>query len=161
MNLLLIVSLLILQLVIPPGFFYHRVKPDFLLIYSVIIGLVSGIKHGTLSGFTVGLLQDLFLDGMFGIFTIVKTFVGGLAGLMEGLVFKEKIIIPPFVIFFATIAHETLLIFLSEDMLFSINYLNALKFIILPEALLNALIGLIFYYIYYKINLSGGNNYEQ
>jgi len=149
-----------IQLVIPPDFIFNSVRPDFILIISVVSGLVWGIRYGTGFGFVAGLFQDLFLGGMFGIFTVIKTFTGGLSGFLEGIVFKEKIIFPPIIIFAMTIIHETLVILLSEKLIFGVNYYSALKSIILPEAILNAIIGFFIYYIYYRITESGETYYE-
>jgi len=142
-------------LITPPDLIFKGVKPDYLLIISVIIGLILGIKGGTGFAFVAGMLQDLFLGGMFGIFTVIKTLIGGLSGFMEGFVFKEKIVLPPFIIFAMTIIHETLVILLSEKLIFNINYFSVLISMILPEAVLNAFIGFFIYYIYYKFTDSG------
>ncbi|MFP4016943.1 MAG: hypothetical protein ACLFUI_07900, partial [Halanaerobiales bacterium] len=86
-------------------------------------------------------------------------FAGGVAGFMDGVVFKEKILIPPVIIFLMTVIHETLIILLSENLIFNVNYFNVLKSIILPGALLNAIIGIFIYFIYYRMADPGGNYY--
>lgn len=159
-NLLIIVLALMIQLIIPPDFIFKSVRPDFILIISVVTGLTWGVKYGTGFGFAAGLLQDLFLGGMFGIFTVIKTFTGGLSGFLEGIIFKEKIIFPPIIIFAMTIIHESLVILLSEKLIFMVDYYSALKLIILPEAILNAIIGFFIYYFYFKLTGSGGSYYE-
>lgn len=158
-NILVVIMALIFQVIYPPDFIFEGVRPDFLLVVSVVIGLIWGVRYGAGLGFVAGLLQDLFLGSMFGIYTVVKLFAGGVAGFMDGIVFKEKIFIPPVIIFIMTIIHETLIILLSESLIFNVNYLAVLKSIILPGALLNAIIGFIVYSIYYRILDPGGNYY--
>lgn len=150
--------LLILQIIVPPDFIFG-VKPDFLLILAVIAGLLSGVKYGAGVGFITGSLQDLFLGGFFGIFSIIKVVVASLAGLVEGTLFKERLFIPPLVIFIATIIHEFLVIILSEQLLFNVNIINALKTSILPEAIVNGLLGYLFYLILFKLIRPGGRYY--
>lgn len=157
--LLLMMLTLIIQLVIPPSFAIFGVKPDLLLILVVIIALIRGRKYGSGFGFIAGSLQDLFLGGFFGVFTFIKTFIGIVVGLIEGNFFKEQYIISTLVIFVATIVNETLLILLSENLLFTVNYWIVLCNLILPEAILNGLIGLIIYPIIYRIDNSGGSYY--
>ncbi|MEJ6950453.1 rod shape-determining protein MreD [Halanaerobiaceae bacterium ANBcell28] len=150
---------LFLQIKIPPNFIFEGIKPDFLLIIVVVISLNYGVNKGAFYGLLAGLFQDLFMTGFFGVFTIIKVFIASLTGFVEGVVFKDFIIISPIIIFLATILNESLIILLSENILFNINYFNVLKSIILPASLVNAIIGLIIYYIYYKIDVDGGSNH--
>ncbi|MFW6035518.1 MAG: rod shape-determining protein MreD [Halothermotrichaceae bacterium] len=155
-----LILLLIIQLSIPPELPLFAVKPDLLLIIITVLGLLLGTKYGAGFGFIAGTFQDLFLGGILGVFTILKTFTGGLAGLMEGNVFKERYFIAPLIIFVNTVIHDIVYIFLSENLIFNISFLQVLKQRILPEAFLNALLGLIIYYIFYKIEDPGGSYYE-
>lgn len=158
--LLLMILTLVIQLAIPPTLVFSGVKPDLLLILLVIIALIRGRKYGSGFGFIAGSLQDLFLGGFFGIFTFIKTLIGIVVGLIERNFFKEQYIISAFVIFIATIVNETLFILLSENLLFTVNYWVVLWNLILPEALINGLIGLIIYPIIYKVDNNGGSYYE-
>lgn len=149
-NIILLLLVLIIQLILPPDFIFSGVKPDLLLILTVIIGLYWGIYDGMGFAFLAGIVQGVFLGGGAIIYIVVKTLSGGLVGFIEKLYFKEKIIFPSIIIFVLTFLHETLVILLSETMLFNINYFRALRLIILPEAILNAIIALFIYYLYHR-----------
>ncbi|MDI3547791.1 MAG: rod shape-determining protein MreD [Halanaerobiales bacterium] len=138
---------------------WFGVKPDLLLIIAVTAGLLRGIKFGTGIGFLAGAFQDLFLGGIFGVLTIVKMVTGGGSGLIEGNFFKENYLFPSVIIFLATFTHEFLKILLSERLLFNINIMLALKEYILPEAILNSLLGIIVYYLLYRLDDPGGSYY--
>lgn len=160
-NFILLLLALIIQLIIPPAnLIFSGVKPDLLLIITVIIGLYWGIYDGMGFAFLIGLVQGVFLGTSSLIYIVVKTLSGGLAGYIERLYFKERIIFPPVIIFILTFLHETLIILLSESMLFNIDYIRALKLIILPEAILNAIVGFFIYYLYHRYWQVRGDIYE-
>lgn len=159
-NILLLIIALILQLTFPPDFIFKGVRPDFLLVVVVVIGLISGVKEGIGFGFIAGILQNIFQGGFYEVYILIKVLIGGLSGFIEKIIFKDKYIFPPLVIFFMTIIHETVVILLSEKLLFNIKYLSALTSTILPEAFLNSLLGFFVYYIYYRACYLRGNYYE-
>jgi len=159
-NILMLIIALILQLTFPPDLIFKGVRPDFLLVVVVVIGLIRGVKEGIGFGFIAGILQNIFQGGFSGVYILVKILVGGLSGFIEKIIFKDKYIFPPLVIFFITIIQETVVILLSEKLLFNINYLSALTSIILPEAFLNSVLGFFVYYIYYRACYLRGNYYE-
>ena len=126
------------------------VKPDLLLVIVIISSLLSGSGTGIKTGFGAGCLQDIFLGSLFGSYTISKFLVGSLAGIIEGKIFKKNYLLPPLIIFGATIFHEFLVIVLSQKVILEINYLEVLKTIILPKALYHGILGLILYPIFIK-----------
>ncbi|HHU93103.1 MAG TPA: rod shape-determining protein MreD [Halanaerobiaceae bacterium] len=160
-NLVLLLLALILQILLPPAKqVFAGVKPDFLLITAVIIGLYWGVYEGMTYAFLAGLFQGVFLGSSSLIYIVVKTLSGGIAGYLERLYFKERYFFPPVIIFLLTFLHDSLVILLSETMLFSLNYFQALKLIILPTAILNALISLLLYYLYHRYWQVRGDIYE-
>ncbi len=149
----------LIQIALPPFLGVIVPKPDLLLIMMVVTGLLNGTQYGVSTGFCAGILQDLFLGGMFGIYTIVKSLVGGLSGLLEGKIYRENFILPPVLIFIATIIHEALVILLSQELLFKVNFLYFFKKLIMPEAVVNSLLGAVIYFLVYKIDSHGGSRY--
>jgi len=140
--------------VLPPYLPWFGIKPDLLLIITVVAGLLKGVKFGAGVGLFAGILQDLFFGGALSLMTLLKLIVGSLCGFVEGNFFKERYMFSSLIIFLATFLHESLLI------LFSGNYWLALKEYVLPEALLNALLGIIIYYLLYRLDNYGGSKYE-
>lgn len=159
-NSVFIILALIIQLLIPPDFIFTGIRPDFLLMITVVVGLIWGIQDGVAVGFITGILQSLFLGGISGTYILVKIIIGGLAGFIEKLFFKGKYILPPFIVIFLTFVHGTFIFLLSERLLFEINYISFLTSIVLPESILNGLISFFVYFAYYKIFYPRGNYYE-
>lgn len=147
-NLLILVLLLICQLLIGIIFPSLTLIPDFILIYIVIRAIIFGAKDGMIFAASGGILQDVFLNSLIGIFTPVKTAIAFLASLLAGRFFPENLLIPPFAVFIATLIHELFYLLLKESYLFTTDYLLLFKQIILPMALLNALITFFSYLIY-------------
>ncbi|MCK4259374.1 MAG: rod shape-determining protein MreD [Halanaerobiales bacterium] len=112
------------------------VIPDLLMIVVICGALLRGSLFGIQLGLGAGILLDLLL-GNFGVNTLLKIIVGYLAGLLEGKIFKNHIIIPMMIVFIMTFVHEFLFLFLSEQLIFSISPLWALKAKIFPLAITN------------------------
>jgi len=157
---LITVCSIILQLTVFSYYPIYGVKPDLFLILVINIALLSGPKKGLGMGFCLGMLQDLFLGGMFGVYTIIKSVLGGLIGFSEGHFYKKSILISPLTIFVFTLLHEFLIVLLSEELIFTVDYLKMFKSIILPTAIYNSILGLILYFIIYIIFINRGKIYE-
>ncbi|ACL70171.1 rod shape-determining protein MreD [Halothermothrix orenii] len=148
---LLFTLIIIIQLTIPPRTLHF----DLFLVTIIVMGLIKGSKAGAWTGFIGGNIQDLFLGGMFGTYTIVKLIMGGLSGLLEKEFFKENPVVPVATIFIASIFHGLLVILITEELLFNINLFTALRQTILPEAFFNSIAGIIIYYIVYRLERGG------
>lgn len=134
--------------------------PDFLLIMVVFTALFSGSRTGVIIGFLVGLTQDIFLGGIFGSYTLIKSVLGGAAGLMEGKIYKKNILIPPLIVFIISFLQDFFIILFSERMLFNIDFWQVLKIYILPFSFYNMIFSSIIYVVSYLICFSRGNYYE-
>ena len=154
------VCVLIFQLTVLAFHPVMGVKPDLFLVFVINTALLAGPKFGLLTGFCLGMLQDLFLGGMFAIYTIINTVLGGFIGFSEGHFYKKNVFIPFLATFIFSLLHEFLTILLSKELIFNVNYLQAFKSIILPTAIYNSILGLILYIILYKIIISRGKLYE-
>mgnify|MGYP006300515939 CR=1 FL=1 len=157
-----IFSIIALVIQLQFSLYFPGIKPapDFLLIIVVFAALLSGVKTGFFLGLIIGLIQDLYLGGIFGIYTISKAVVGVIAGLMEGKVYKKNILIPPIIIFIISIIHELLLIPLSERLLFKMNIWYIFKNYIINFSLHNSLLAFVLYIIIYFIYFNRRSYYE-
>ena len=147
----ILIFTLILQVTIFSYYPVNGIKPDLLLVVVVISSLISGSSMGIKTGFGAGTLQDVFLGGIFGKYTISKILIGSISGIFSGKIYKKNYIFPPLLIFGVTLIQENLIILLSKKILFNINYLETLGNIILFEAIYNGLLGLLLYPIFLKI----------
>lgn len=147
-NFIILICLLVFQLLLPLMIPSLKLIPDFVLIYVVIRAIIFGAKDGMIYGAFGGLIQDVFLNSFFGLFTPLKIAVAFLTALFSGRFFPENLFIPPFAVFMASIVHELFYLLLKENYLFAANYLELFKEIILPLAAVNALLTLIIYLFY-------------
>ena len=155
---LVLIVFLVLQIILPPSLLFFG-KPDLLLILTVITGLLWGTKAGAGLGLAAGLMQDLFMGGIPGIYTLTKLINGVLAGLIEGNIFKERVLLPALLVFISTFIHELLVIILSENLIFNVNILLAIRDLILPLAVVNGFVGIIIYYLFIKLDRPEGSYY--
>lgn len=126
------------------------IRIDLFLIIVISFALLKGRKTGMIVGFIVGFIQDLLVGRFLGLHAISRMIVGYLLGLMEQRVFKENLIVPILAAFIGTIIAEFIVWFISLFLFWHYPFLNALKQVILPSALVNALFAPFIYDFFYK-----------
>lgn len=128
------------------------ITPNLVIILIVSISLLQG----RIDGPTVGFFTGLCLDAVIGIALGLHALIGMLLGLALGNInkrfFKENILVMAICTFISTILYETAITFASYIYSVKINYLLTLKTIILPEALLNSVLGAVVFFIIVRIN---------
>ncbi|HHW54794.1 MAG: rod shape-determining protein MreD [bacterium] len=138
---LLVLSCLVLQSTFLASFAPYGLIPDLILIMVVSIALIRGSWEGAVWGFLAGLGLDMISSSYLGFHALTKMVVGFFFGLVEEKVFKENLLLPAVVLFMASIVHE--LLFLALAVFYrqmEINFFSALRGIILPLSLYNALL---------------------
>lgn len=126
------------------------IVPDLLMIIVICGALIKGSRYGMELGLYAGVVQDLLI-GNFGVSIIINVFIAYIVGTLENKIVKEQLLVPVIVTFFITIAHEILYLFLSEQLIFSIPILWALKMKIFPLAAVNALLIIPIYFCFFKL----------
>ena len=86
-SVLAILVLLLLQTTFIPFLSMGGFLPDVLLIWVVYIAVTRGQMEATITGFAVGLLQDVVTIQFFGLSALTKT----LAGFVAGYFFNENL----------------------------------------------------------------------
>ncbi|RCW49703.1 MULTISPECIES: rod shape-determining protein MreD [unclassified Halanaerobium] len=152
---LILIVLLLCQLSVRTFFPSLIYIPDFLLVFVVLKSLIKGYKSSAVSALTAGILQDILLGEFIGAFTIVKPIVTFFSSALSGRFFAENFVIPPAVVFMATILHETLFILLKENFNYNFDFISLFINIILPLAFINASIAFVFYLFYYFLLSEG------
>lgn len=84
------------------------IKPDFVLIFVVLMGLVYGQKVGLAVGFFAGLIIDLSGTGIFGFYTFSFVIIGTFAGSFQKSVFEDNFLLPLMFVFFSTFITQIL-----------------------------------------------------
>jgi len=139
--LLLVLACLVLQSTFLASFAPYGLTPDLILILVVSIALVRGYWEGAVWGFLAGLGLDMISSGYLGFHALTKMVVGFFFGLAEEKVFKENLLLPAVALFLATLAHELLFFILAAFYRqLEVNFFSALRRIILPLSLYNAIL---------------------
>jgi rod shape-determining protein MreD len=128
------------------------VTPNLSIILIVSISLLEGRIHGA----TVGFFTGLCIDAVVGIALGFQALLGMLLGLLLGNInkrfFKENIFVMAVCTFTSTILFESAIIFASFLYGVEMDFFLTLKTIILPEALVNSVLGLILFLVIVQVN---------
>ncbi|MEG0873250.1 MAG: rod shape-determining protein MreD [Clostridia bacterium] len=84
------------------------VKPNLILISTIVVSLWYGIYTGTFYGFAIGLVTDMMFGNTFGMFTITYTLTGMLIGALNYNYRKENKMSLVYVTLIATTCFEIL-----------------------------------------------------
>lgn len=137
----IIVVTLVIQLTLINSVTILGIKPDLILIVVVVFSLLKGAKEGTISGFTSGLLQDIFSVGILGINALAKTVIGFICGIIKEKIFHEHILfIIPVITFISSFIQSILIFLLLRAFGTEYNLAWSLKQVALPEALYSSLL---------------------
>lgn len=71
---------LLLQMIAANKLAIGPVQPDFPLLFVVYISLHRGSVHGTLIGFVIGFLQDIYNPSLLGLNALLKSILGYVSG---------------------------------------------------------------------------------
>ena len=83
--------------------------PDLSLGILVYCAYINGTMNGQVTGFFSGLFYDFFSAAPLGLYTFVRTVVGALTGLIRGMFFLDKIVLPMLLCASATLLKVLLL----------------------------------------------------
>ncbi len=136
----LLVVVAILQTTLVPHVAIWGVFADLPLLVVVSWGLLRGPREGILWGFVAGLAVDLFSGAPFGAATLALIAVGLLAGLGAATVFRAHVTLPLLAMFLATIVYDLFFLLVVRISGYPVAWLESLYRIILPSAVLNAVL---------------------
>lgn len=139
----LVVGLIPIQTTVLEHLSVAGVRPDLCLIAASLIGLFGGLSDGMMMGAVLGFEQDLFSAGDTWVNTVTKAAIGLSAGLVGRFVARTT----P-----ATVLPMVLGLSVSSGIAFLFvgaggqNTLAAVRSVLLPQALLDAVIGVGLYW---------------
>jgi rod shape-determining protein MreD len=143
-TLYLAVPLLVVVAVLQASVISHLslwgVFPDLPALVVVSWGLLRGAREGSLWGFVTGLAVDILSGGPFGAATLSLMMVGFVSGLARGSVFAGHLVFPVATMFLTTVLYDLGLLSLIGLSGRTVSWMDTLFRIILPSALLNALL---------------------
>ncbi len=74
-------------------------RPDIVLAYVVLIGMLAGTKEAALVGLVVGFFEDASSGQLIGLYMLTRMAVGLAAGLSHKRVFQERVVVPVALVF--------------------------------------------------------------
>lgn len=128
------------------------VKPNIALTFIICYTLIKGNPEGTIAGIFDGLAEDIFFSGIYGINSIACMITAFFIGSIEGRIYKDNIFVPGIFTFIGTLIKELivfLFLYLTRE---NINVTMALTSTIIPEAIYNTILAVIFFKSIVKFN---------
>ncbi|MEE2877005.1 MAG: rod shape-determining protein MreD [Candidatus Neomarinimicrobiota bacterium] len=78
-------GVLLLQILLSDFLTIRGLRPDFMLIFVIVVALRNGSLAGVVTGFSLGLVEDLFSAGsLMGLVPLTKSLTGFLIGRLRG-----------------------------------------------------------------------------
>ena len=88
---MVVLVFLLMQLVAADRMSLGPAAPDFLILVTAFFGLYRGAIAGSIFGFVIGLLQDVFNPGYLGLNALTKTVLGFTMGKAGAKTFPENV----------------------------------------------------------------------
>ncbi len=128
------------------------VRPNLIIILIVSIALLEGRNHGAAVGFFAGLCMDAVVGVALGYQALIGMLLGVLLGNINKRFFKENMIVMIICTFISTFLYESAVIGITYTLGLKINYIETINSVILPEAALNCIVGVVIFFLITRIN---------
>lgn len=128
------------------------VRPNLIIILIVSISLLEGRNQGGTVGFFAGLCLDAVIGVALGYHALIGMLLGISLGNINKRFFKENIFVMGICTFISTILFESAIILVSYILGLRMNYIESLKEVILPEAAINTILGVIIFLLIVRIS---------
>ncbi len=128
------------------------IKPNLIIVLIVSISLLEGRGYGALVGFFAGLCLDSVVGVALGYQALIGMLLGIALGNINKRFFKENIFVMLICTFISTILYESAVIVISYGLGLRVNYIETLKNIILPEAVVNSILAVFIFVLLIRIS---------
>jgi rod shape-determining protein MreD len=128
------------------------VTPNLIVILIVSISLLEGRIHGATVGFFAGLCLDAVIGLSLGFQALIGMLLGLLLGNINKRFFKENIFVMAICTFISSILYESSIAFSSYIYGVEVDFLPKFQNVILPEAIINSVIGILLFWLIVRIN---------
>lgn len=129
---LAVVILYALQTSLLPLIAYHGVTADLMLLFVTSTAFLKGARVGALSGFALGLLQDLASGTFLGMNAFTRLVLGFCVGKFSDQVFKEQFFLPVVASLVVTTANYFILALLMLLLGYRFNLMGHMQYTLLP-----------------------------
>jgi rod shape-determining protein MreD len=135
---------LLLQMTAANKLAIGEIAPDFPLLFVAYFGLHRNSLQGTIAGFIIGLLQDLFNPAYLGLNALLKSILGFVAGRIGSKTELDSVLFLALIIFLSHISHDVIYMFFYFG--FGLGHILKLFFTVtIPSAIYTMLIGVLFH----------------
>lgn len=128
------------------------ITPNIVLVLIVSISLLEGRIDGGIMGFSAGLCLDSVTGITLGFNALLGMFLGLSLGNINKRFFKENVFLMAFCTFISTILYESAASMSSYIFSRTVDFFSTFKTVILPEALVNSVLGAVIFFILIRIN---------
>ncbi|WHH61052.1 rod shape-determining protein MreD [Petroclostridium sp. X23] len=142
----------VLQSTILQYFEVWMIKPNLIVMITVYFALTRGSVEGGIVGLSGGILADILVGRVFGLYALIGMYTGVLAGNFNKRFFKENYLVALLFTFLFSFLYEFAFYILNYFIWGETRILYALQYIIIPEALYNCVIAIPVYIFVIKIN---------
>ena len=136
----LLVAVAMLQSTLVSHFRILGVFADLPLLVVVSWSLLRGPREGLIWGFIAGLTVDLYSGAPFGAATFGLMAAGFLSGLGQSTVFRAQLFLPLIAVLLATVVYDILFLLVVWISGYPVSWLDSLFRLVLPSAVLNAVL---------------------
>lgn len=105
----------VVEMSVAPYVSIRGVKPDLVMVYVVLVGMLSGAKDAGFVGFFTGLLEDASSGQFLGLFVLTRVATGLAAGLSYEKVFQDRVVVPITLVFLGGVFGGVLHLFLLSS----------------------------------------------
>lgn len=153
-TLILVILFFVLQNTLLNYIKFSSACPDICLILIVTIAFFNGSSYGTVFGFIMGLLCDVFLSGFPGFYSLLYVLTGYLCGLLNKTFFDYNFELKlPLILFSVTCLVHNFITYIFFYLLNGdLNIKYYFQNLILPEVLYTLIAGALIYRVLYMID---------
>jgi rod shape-determining protein MreD len=124
--------------------------PDIVLIFVCFFALLNGPERGMKYGFLCGLLEDIYLGRVIGINALSKAVVAYIVGKLQGIVFKENILVGVLVTILATLINALLILLITLINMKAFGFDHFILTSIVTQIIYNSVVSIPIYFWYYN-----------
>lgn len=129
------------------GISLHAVKPDLALLLVYFTGFYAAEMNGLTAGLVVGAAVDLFSGGPLGLKIATLAMMGLLSGLLGRFFLNTTTTLTMGMVFLLSVLNGILVFLFHQWVLGGIQFAEAFRWTILPEALYNTVAGGIVFWV--------------
>ena len=144
----------ILQTTIIQNFNIAGIYPNLVLVVTCCVAFLFGSTSGSVVGFFIGILCDLYWGRTVGLYAIIGMYLGLIVGQFNKKFFKDNYLIVCVLIVLATLICETIIYIFSALVYAQDINLFTLLYKLFLSVIVNGIASIIIYPILMKINLT-------